>query len=125
MSETKWSPEPWNVCWMDGSRAVAREVQSVAAIWAGDPRPIVSTGKPGDWPRIVAAVNACAGIPTEALETGALAKALAALGGRSGFGHNVQSSGRCDCGECHHPRGAPYHMDDCSVGRALRALGRL
>ncbi len=72
MSETNHSPEPWRVvdetyvCFGPPD-AAGRDTVAASAFQEEDAR------------RIVAAVNACAGIPTEALESGALGKALDGL----------------------------------------------
>ena len=120
MSETKWSPAFWDP--PQGHETVVSVPAIAEVIQGNDHGPGVSAA---DARRIVAAINACAGISTEALEAGALGEALEALAGRSGKGHNIGTAGIVRCGECHHPPGGPLHFDDCSVGQALRALGRL
>ena len=86
MSETKHSPEPWRL-----SPAGKWYGPSVEAGPEGDgSRFVLNEGcafDVGDLRRIVACVNACAGIPTEALESGALGKALdaASLAALSGW----------------------------------------
>ena len=75
MSETKHSPEPWRL-----SPAGKWYGPSVEAGPEGDgSRFVLNEGcafDVGDLRRIVAAVNAVAGISTEALESGALGRAL-------------------------------------------------
>jgi hypothetical protein len=79
--------------------------------------------------RIVACVNACAGIPTEALEAGALGKALDLLD------RGIEQTG-LGCSVCHGGSewsgiggdsyaGGIMHEDGCELDAALRALGRL
>jgi hypothetical protein len=65
--ENMWSPEPWRV---DGADVVlsASGGTVVESPW---------TYPGGDLRRIVACVNACAGLPVEALEAGALADLIA------------------------------------------------
>ena len=143
MSETNHSPEPWVIRlideWRDGE-PVGPDVRTFGR-WAGqrivegiysaapgmpaasgnfgDAEPIIETdsGVYGpsepDARRIVACVNACAGIPTEALEAGALGKALDALAwhGHRGLPCPYAST----AGPCR----------NCEADRALRALGRL
>jgi hypothetical protein len=121
--EAKHSPEPWGAFRLDVSGTDEFKAYTARCIDQGAPEDfyIVMVDKPdgsadvchvGNGPtsaenarRIVAAVNAVAGIPTAALESGALAKALDAL---------VICEASGSCGE---------------YGRhafeALRALGRL
>lgn len=67
-NETKHSPEPW------AEDAVGFGVRDATGrdIW------LIDDIDPEDRRRIVACVNACAGLSTEALEAGHLAKALEA-----------------------------------------------
>jgi hypothetical protein len=87
MSKTTHDPEPWFV---DNSRGY-EEFKSVIASRQppeGDDRWIVPADDDADARRIVACVNACAGIPTEALERGALGRAIqhiANLSANTGF----------------------------------------
>jgi hypothetical protein len=89
VSETKHSPEPWSVGGMSGCEdgCYAADGSLCAEGWPGDTTNL-DPGKDvnaflarqnANARRIVACVNACAGLPTEALEAGALAKALGAL----------------------------------------------
>jgi hypothetical protein len=64
--ETKWSPEPWRV---SASGFLCSATNLVLIDSRGDV-------PPADLCRIVACVNALAGIPTAALEAGALSEAL-------------------------------------------------
>lgn len=80
------SPEPWVLKLADRRREYGQEVEEIfspsvrerGAEQATDRDPIVETDSgyygptEADARRIVACVNACAGIPTEALERGAL-----------------------------------------------------
>jgi len=86
MSETKWSPEPWRIGQYHVKDADDGCVVAVSRIMESDAR------------RAIAAVNACAGLSTEALESGALARLLALFDGT-------------------------YTQGD--IDAALRALGRL
>lgn len=69
MGENRWGPEPWFI--EDADYILDATGETVAEAHA-----------PAGWlakdraRRIVACVNACAGIPTEALEAGALGRAL-------------------------------------------------
>lgn len=74
MSETKHSPEPWKLSHEDIRDAEGRTVLVLSDLWC----PVVDADEHADdlARRIVACVNACAGIPTAALESGALGKAL-------------------------------------------------
>ena len=108
MSETKHSPEPWyqdpeDCAWLGGA-SVFSEKGPVRLCEVSE----------ADARRIVACVNACAGLPTEALEAGALGRALDALG-------DMASQHRCGCG---HPA-CNRCADDGENAAALRALGRL
>jgi hypothetical protein len=109
MSETKHSPEPWWIDWEATKETmISAGAGNIAAVYSGE----VSVGCRPDARRIVACVNACAGIETEALENGALAKALRAaelieLGLRDGDGREVTRARRL------------------ALVDALRALGRL
>lgn len=83
MSKPKHTPEPWKYtddpsdgcCWTHHVETVARDPQM----------PDYAHGSVADISgeenarRIVACVNACAGIPTEALEAGVIGDAYAAL----------------------------------------------
>jgi hypothetical protein len=74
VSATKWSPEPWSGE-IDGD-------YPGPSFWLRDANDMFvgeSDSEP-DMRRIVACVNACAGLPTEALEAGALGKAIEAAG---------------------------------------------
>lgn len=75
MSDAKWSPEPWG--WR---RCTPRDGPGAnECVYDAERIMLLGTtpqGDPGDARRIVAAVNACAGIPTEALEAGALGTLL-------------------------------------------------
>jgi hypothetical protein len=81
MSETKHSPEPWRADVDDPSDILDASGAACASGWSFD--------EPGGWfrqepaeanaRRIVACVNACAGIPTEEVEAGVLALTVEAL----------------------------------------------
>lgn len=73
MSETKYSPEPWRAL-LNGSgpHSIATSASVVVSFCNG-------IAKAEDARRIVACVNACAGIPTEALEAHTLTGAVRAL----------------------------------------------
>jgi hypothetical protein len=126
MSETKHSPEPWGAFRLDVSGTDEFKAYTARCIDQGAPEDfyIVMVEKPdgpadvchvGNGPtsaenarRIVACVNALAGIPTEALEAGALKRALVAL-------EHAAS-----------PPGARVLRDiRAEAQAALRALGRL
>jgi hypothetical protein len=87
-AETKHSPEPW-VYWDNGFDAGIVSEQDVANAHAKSVCPsIIFGGEPcegrveADDPnvrRTIACVNACAGIPTEALEAGRIGEALGIL----------------------------------------------
>jgi hypothetical protein len=89
--QTKWSPEPWRAVhddygdewWFGGDRRGGQWViESVPQANDHDRFQAVTCGEFGEQARrIVAAVNAVAGIPTEALEGGALAALLDLFGG--------------------------------------------
>jgi hypothetical protein len=71
-AETKHSPEPWRV------------IADYAAMDAYGGQTCIASGGDGgavNARRIVACVNACAGLSTEALEAGALGRALRLLEG--------------------------------------------
>lgn len=72
MSEAKWSPEPWHR-WPYSEREW--DIGVGAEQDPASPNIAAGLSEPNSR-RVVAAVNACAGIPTEALESGALATAL-------------------------------------------------
>jgi hypothetical protein len=103
MSETKHSPEPWRFENIPGRKG-AGAVRDVGDFVVARTLP---EAMPGDARRIVACVNACAGIPTEALEAGALAEAL------DQFEEVASETTETCCPTC----AASY--------AALRALGRL
>ena len=70
-----------------------------------------------DGERMAACWNACAGMSTEALEAGALARVLEAAGDRIAVRHN---------GACEYER-APHYTCTCghdALGEALEALGK-
>lgn len=98
------SPEPWRVTPDDPAGAIedANGVQCAEA-WPGNG---LEAEQDANARRIVAAVNAVAGISTEALESGALAKLLDRVEGRA-----VDEGCADGCG--------------CGVLQLLRALGRL
>ena len=72
--EIKHSPEPWVIDDRDGRPYAINAGREKVIVWGG----IACRATTGidNARRIVACVNACAGIPTEALEAGALAQAL-------------------------------------------------
>lgn len=130
MSETKWSPEPWRED-VDGGIEDAKG-EPVAC---GDDYAIDWTYwsiKPDNRRRVLACVNACAGIPTEALEAGALGKALNALVEVDRCDNSAdeyrpqcpwcwaQGRGGYACSEEEEP-----HTPQCKRTAALRVLGRL
>lgn len=97
---TSYTPEPWTVTEnlpsgsYGPSLTIRKDRQIVIASLTGS---ALHNGQaPGNARRIVACVNACAGIPTEALEGGAVSDAMKALQAMA----NVQSSRR-------HPLGQP------------------
>jgi hypothetical protein len=103
MSETKHSPEPWRFENIPGRKG-AGAVRDVGDFVVARTLP---EAMPGDARRIVAAVNACAGLPTEALESGVLALAIEALAAlRTG-------------------NGPARGMGEVMAREALRQLGRL
>jgi hypothetical protein len=113
VSESKHSPEPWAII---RGHETGRPMGLVAGeehvvCWGGISRSASEVGD-ANARRIVAAVNACAGIPTEALEAGALGKALDLLK----FG-SIDESDPCQGDE----PGCP----ECEAVNVLRALGRL
>lgn len=84
--ETKHSPEPWTVTAEDPAGGISDATGSQCAeAWPGcrhEPEDVngeCMAVQDANARRIVAAVNACAGLPTSALEEGALAKALEVL----------------------------------------------
>lgn len=104
MSETKHNPEPWR--WgRSGLFDSAGEHVSIAKDDAHGRGPLNRR-------RVLAAVNAVAGIPTEALESGALGEALEAARSLFPFGpdHNALLMLRENADRLH---------------AALRRLGRL
>ena len=104
MSETKHSPEPWGISPAhSGDVLEANEGWKVAECWDPEATPGTSADNAR---RIVACVNALAGIPTEALEAGRLAEAL-------------EYAAACAASD-----GWASEIDPSSLA-ALRALGRL
>jgi hypothetical protein len=71
MSETKHSPEPWT--WDEGPWGPVS-----GRVRMGDPGRVFDVSAI-DARRIVACVNSCAGIPTDALERGELRRAMDVL----------------------------------------------
>lgn len=128
--ETKHSPEPWVVkCGHGTGRAQAiDDARGFCVVKWGGLGAKATVGTPNAR-RIVASVNACTGLPIEALESGAIAKALDIL-------LDVQWDGCAEdyttdhgagwspdgCPVCH---GAGSHETDCGLSAVLRALGRL
>lgn len=118
MSETKHSPEPWE-CMTEG-RAFGhpdpppeereRERWCLVVALEDDP-PLAYFEDEGDARRAALCVNACAGFPTEALEAGALAKALGAA--VDILEHTDPGCDEMNCETKH------------ALLAALRALGRL
>jgi hypothetical protein len=114
------TPEPWEAVLLQADGVVIRregwelrtdDYDVACAIERGAP-----IRKEADARRIAACVNACAGIPTEALQAGALARVLVAAGDRVAFGHN---------GSCEYEKG-PSYTCTCghdALGEALEALG--
>jgi hypothetical protein len=74
--ETKWSPEPWSI---DETDRTIVDAKDSAVVVADDYALDWTAWGPDSRRRIVAAVNSVAGIPSEALESGALGKAIDAL----------------------------------------------
>jgi hypothetical protein len=80
--EAKHSPEPWR---LDGENDIADATGAVVVHTEWEQHGYINVETRLEWPwwsypgnraRIVACVNACAGIPTEALEAGNLGEAL-------------------------------------------------
>jgi hypothetical protein len=112
--ETKWSPEPWRV---SASGFLCSATNLVLIDSRGDV-------PPADLRRIVACVNACAGIPTAALEAGALAKALDALKSAQSVLSAVSAASLVDRSEWSLHKGMAEVVRD-RLYDMLRALGRL
>lgn len=108
MSETKHSQEPWGYHEHgDTSWEVVQRYES--GHW------VIGWGMPeADARRIVACVNACKGLSTEALESGALGKALDLL--HQGF---IPDDPDDMC------PGDDLRCPECQAVSILRALGRL
>jgi hypothetical protein len=123
--ETKHSPEPWTTDDAHPGDLFDTEGWKVAECW--DPE-----NAPGNCvdvaTRIRACVNACAGVPTAALEAGALAKALDAMDTRHRLDRSVVYRDGPD-GIVSLVGGTLDHLRTVSatsaVEDALRALGRL
>ncbi len=83
-AETQHSPEPWRAL-LNGSgpHSIATKASVVVVSFCA------GIENPDDARRIVACVNACAGIPTAALEAGALEEALDALADEPTEGHET------------------------------------
>ena len=80
------SPEPWAVCGCDGSK--------VCRIPTIDFKhdTVAVTQNPADAERIVACVNACKGIPTEALQDAGYAL-IVGMGAACGIAHALMRHG--------------------------------
>jgi hypothetical protein len=133
--ETKHSPEPWGAFRLDVSGTDEFKAYTARCIDQGAPEDfyIVMVEKPdgsadvchvGNGPtsaenarRIVACVNALAGIPTEALEAGTLGMVL-------GEAHELIAEWN-DHREHEEPDGQPNNRIAHVLADALRALGRL
>lgn len=109
MSEAKWSPEPWSYD-PDGRGGRSAMVRAGDAVIVAVRHRLPDTENEHNMRRIAACVNACAGIPTEALESGALTVAL------NEFVDLMQEIDTTDA-EPDSPNGIAL--------AALRALGRL
>lgn len=71
-TEPKHTPEPWQAIGSRADRAIISDGRSIARVWGAiqpDDRPPHDQAD-ANAARIVACVNACAGIPTEELEAG-------------------------------------------------------
>ncbi len=114
--ETKYSPEPWRFVddgkWPGGF-----------SVWTGIGIRIFEASE-ADARRMVACVNACAGIPTSALESGALAKVLVQLMAVQSFASAVASDSLRDPDTWALHRGMAGVMRDRCY-ETLVALGRL
>jgi hypothetical protein len=135
VSGDKHSSEPW---FLDG-KGRAFDAAVFRVVGEGSP----DGAEAANWRRIVACVNACAGIPTEALESGALGRVLDLFATSRGGMHVIKAEPvfMCVCGgdesdgPCTCPRPEPRpreHSDGCKAcvyererDAALRALGRL
>lgn len=112
MSETKWGREPWVsegslLLDADGEVLGALQIHDYGDTWEARAEVLC---------RIVACVNACAGIPTEALEAGRLGEALTLLGG---------ILDDADRKAAHGNYGMANALPRDPLVAALRALGRL
>lgn len=76
MSETKWSPEPWELEHFEDEPKRYALVRARNAVIVAVRHRIDGDEHLANMRRIVAAVNAVQGIPTEALELGRLSLAL-------------------------------------------------
>jgi hypothetical protein len=145
MSE-KHSPEPWQAARLDVSGADEFKAYTARCIDEGSPGDfyIVLVQKPdgpadachtGNGPasaanarRIVACVNACAGLSTEALEAGALSVLLDATGKRNELDRSIAYHEAPGGNVTFHDGPEDYRRTVAAVDRvktALRALGRL
>jgi hypothetical protein len=79
--ETKHTPEPWHVM----GDSIVQTSHITRDVWT-------IPHSDGDLHRIVACVNACAGLPTEALEAGALSEAIQAAQDLFPFGPDHRTS---------------------------------
>lgn len=94
----------------------------------GPGSPFAATQTPEEARRIAAALNATLGLPTEALESGALAKALDLLErglDRIGFGCAVCHGGSSWTEVEDVMTGGITHEKGCELAAVLHALGRL
>lgn len=119
MSEAKHTPEPWQVSTLDGKTVVHDTgdrpgLQGVPRMQAVvTPRLVVDDETTtANAYRIVAAINATAGIPTEALEQGVVAELLAAC---------QEAAGRCPCTVKERLSG---HLTGCWVPAVEAAIAR-
>jgi hypothetical protein len=99
--ETKHSPEPWGIWTSPAPQPYCAYVCDAEGVCIARTTGMTQEEANASARRIVACVNACAGLPVEALEAGELGKAL-------------------DLAE-----DAALEADSPALSRALRALGRL
>ncbi len=114
MSETKHSPEPWHYVGDSGAIEDDEGVTCAEGWGPGDLEDLNAR-------RIVAAVNACAGISTEALESGALGEALNVLHEASSYADIIEPMLAKTCPG--HAEALRRRLSDAA--NALRRLGRL
>ena len=80
MTQGKHTPEPWTVCHGDEISSSGIDApDGTAVVWWTSSQHDEGIPNPADAYRIAAAVNACEGISTEALEAGVVKDMLEAL----------------------------------------------